>query len=299
VSFFRFASFVFKLRFKEDVDLGPFPSATIYRGLKGAVKELFCPKPKWRCERCLLLGTCFYSKAFGIPSFPPPLVINTPSSALQPDLGEEINFTLTLIGEWMEKFPHLFRSVLHLAEAGICERKGRFEILEVISLKGGEILYEREADTLSTDFSIFSLKDFRELPNNKIEGVVLSFLSPLLLRYQGRRARELTLRQMVRELLYRIKQLMDFYCGGGEIKEAKELLTLTEDIITEGDLLVFQELPPRHPNSTPFKGLKGKIRFRGDISPFLPFLRIGEFINLGEGASLGFGNYRLQIEGEE
>ena len=42
-------------------------------------------------------------------------------------------------------------------------------------------------------------------------------------------------------------------------------------------------------------GVKGKIRFIGNISLFLPLLYIGQFTHLGKHTTFGMGQYKLKI----
>jgi len=44
-------------------------------------------------------------------------------------------------------------------------------------------------------------------------------------------------------------------------------------------------------------GLRRKITFVGNLSPFMPYLRLGEQVNVGQGTSFGLGRIQLQTEG--
>ncbi|HAY22292.1 MAG TPA: hypothetical protein DCY27_09015 [Desulfobacterales bacterium] len=41
-------------------------------------------------------------------------------------------------------------------------------------------------------------------------------------------------------------------------------------------------------------GLKGAITFAGE-GPFMPYLRLGEQVNLGQGTTFGLGRYRTEF----
>jgi len=43
-------------------------------------------------------------------------------------------------------------------------------------------------------------------------------------------------------------------------------------------------------------GCIGSITFAGNLTQFMPFLLLGEKINVGKGTSFGLGKYRLQRE---
>jgi hypothetical protein len=41
-------------------------------------------------------------------------------------------------------------------------------------------------------------------------------------------------------------------------------------------------------------GLRGKITFTGDLLSFMPFLRLGTEVNVGQGTSFGLGRYEIK-----
>ncbi len=40
-------------------------------------------------------------------------------------------------------------------------------------------------------------------------------------------------------------------------------------------------------------GFVGRITFEGDLTPFLPYIRIGEAVHVGKATSFGLGRYRI------
>ncbi len=40
-------------------------------------------------------------------------------------------------------------------------------------------------------------------------------------------------------------------------------------------------------------GIIGQITFEGHLEPFLPFLKLGEYIHIGKNTSFGLGQYRM------
>ena len=50
--------------------------------------------------------------------------------------------------------------------------------------------------------------------------------------------------------------------------------------------------------SVPMGGFLGKIRFEGDLTPFLPFIYLGEYLHIGHHTAFGFGQYRIEREQE-
>ena len=40
-------------------------------------------------------------------------------------------------------------------------------------------------------------------------------------------------------------------------------------------------------------GFMGEITYKGDFEPFLPYIRLGEYVHVGKGSSFGLGRYRI------
>ncbi|NLC12169.1 MAG: CRISPR system precrRNA processing endoribonuclease RAMP protein Cas6, partial [Firmicutes bacterium] len=54
--------------------------------------------------------------------------------------------------------------------------------------------------------------------------------------------------------------------------------------------------------SAPSQGLRsvgfiGKVFYQGELTPYLPVLKMGEYLHLGEGSHLGQGALRLHFSG--
>ena len=42
-------------------------------------------------------------------------------------------------------------------------------------------------------------------------------------------------------------------------------------------------------------GVVGEMIFRGDLTQFLPYLRLGEILHIGKGTAYGLGRYSLTV----
>jgi hypothetical protein len=48
-----------------------------------------------------------------------------------------------------------------------------------------------------------------------------------------------------------------------------------------------------HHQTLPLHGLLGTLSFAGHLAPFLPLLRMGQYVHIGAGTAFGLGRYRL------
>lgn len=46
-------------------------------------------------------------------------------------------------------------------------------------------------------------------------------------------------------------------------------------------------------------GFVGEVMYRGELSDFLPLLKLGEKIHVGKGTGFGLGRYEIQTEHED
>ena len=46
--------------------------------------------------------------------------------------------------------------------------------------------------------------------------------------------------------------------------------------------------------SVPMGGFVGRIRFTGNLTPFLPFISLGVHLHIGHHTAFGYGQYRLR-----
>lgn len=105
----------------------------------------------------------------------------------------------------------------------------------------------------------------------------------------------LTYEHLIRNLLRRIRFLSYFHCGEDLYVDAHALIKAAESITPQSQLrwLKKDRYSYRAEKSVPMGGFIGKIRFEGDLKPFLPFICLGEYLHIGHHTAFGFGQYRI------
>ena len=42
----------------------------------------------------------------------------------------------------------------------------------------------------------------------------------------------------------------------------------------------------------------GEITYKGELTEFWPYIRLGEYVHVGKGSGFGLGKYRIENRGE-
>ena len=105
----------------------------------------------------------------------------------------------------------------------------------------------------------------------------------------------LTFESFMRELLRRLGDLSEAYCGGSRI-DFQLFSQQAAAVGTDKSVLCFKDWE-RYSQSQKFRmklgGLVGTLSLEGDIEPFIPYLRLGEWLHVGKNTTFGLGQYQL------
>ncbi|RMD54747.1 MAG: CRISPR system precrRNA processing endoribonuclease RAMP protein Cas6 [Nitrospirae bacterium] len=135
---------------------------------------------------------------------------------------------------------------------------------------------------------------WREILFSDPKEVTIRLLTPLRIKIAGHLSDDFTFFEFFRSLLNRLYLLTYFHCGNRFEREHRELLEMSKDIeILDKHLHWHDWIRYSNRQKTKMKmgGIKGEFRIRGEIKPFLPFLKIGEYIHVGKGTTMGLGRY--------
>ena len=249
---------------------------------------------------------------------PHPFVIDPPPErrrGYKP--GDEIQFSLTLIGRAIDYLPYFIYTFDELGKMGIGKGKARFELQDVSC--DGKTIYDSESKTLKPfnpsdilipHFSkggLVNLKGLsQDLPTEQSEVVesglsrspiAISFITPTRIIYDGHLTLDLEFHILIRNLLRRLSLLSYFHCGGdpsewdfkGIIEKAKKIRVKKRDLRWYD----WERYSGRQETRMKMGGFVGEITFEGDIDPFIPFIKAGEVLHVGKGTGFGLGKYRI------
>lgn len=300
-----------RLTARDPLELPAFAGSLVRGALGMALRQVSCTTGEPTCTGCPEIPVCPYGYGFETPLpadapdralgpfVPHPFVLSLDAPArLVP--GDPFAIDLALIGRGRFHLASFVEAVRWLARRGLSARRGRFGIERVddISPAGPRAILLPEQPVFlaePTDWTLASL--VQPAPG----AVTLRTLSPLRLLARGEPVGELDLALLLRALFRRIGALARYHCGFEPQVDYPRLLehARTQVRIVERRL-VWKELPrysARQKRRMVLGGLEGSLAFEGDLAPALPFLRLGELVQVGKGTSFGLGRYRLDGPG--
>ncbi len=318
--FLKFARFRFHLQVCTLMILPPYKGA-IFRGVFGAgLRRLVCVTRQRDCNGCLLRPTCLYVILFE-PQPPPgfadvgkfhqaprPYVLIPPLTARQSfHPGETLAFDLVLIGPAIEALPYFIQLFQDQGRRGLGRERGRYALLQVNQIRDGtlQLVFDSKTNTLFRWEMESGPACFPS--TEQVNTITLKFLSPLRLKVKGDLVTKLTFPLLWERLGQRVTRLADLYGDGAVTGYSgtaespwsiwfEELSAQAANVSNLQDNLHWydwERYSRRQEASMKFGGLVGTITFAGPLRPFLPYLRLGEQLHVGQGTTFGLGGYIL------
>ncbi len=256
-------------------------------GFGEALRNLACHLrwEKTACQGCNISTDCFYYRYFFTDRPHPYVMLPELDGKRVYNAGERILLEMVLIGEAAGHVDKFVTTVEEMGRTGIGSRRGRFRVRSVVA---------KDLVDVSTFFKEESVT---------VDHCSIELLTPLKIKEatSGLNYRNLSFETFFRLLIKRIINLNNLYCDGRSfdknlIEPGKQhLFTLARKIgaKTYTEWRDFKRFSSRQHKSMKIGGQLGIIVYNGDMSPFKPYLELGEIVGVGQHTTSGFGRYRL------
>ncbi|OHB43336.1 MAG: hypothetical protein A2Y11_05340, partial [Planctomycetes bacterium GWC2_39_26] len=126
--------------------------------------------------------------------------------------------------------------------------------------------------------------------------ITISIQTPLRLRFDGHITDKIEFHVLVRNLLRRISSLSYFHCNErmqvdfkGLIEKASEVKLIKSDT----NWFDWKRYSTRQEEWMSLGGVTGTVSYEGDLTEFIPLLKLGEYVHVGKGTSFGLGKYEI------
>lgn len=288
--------------------------ATLRGGLALLHKRSVCLHPHFtHCRDCPLLQRCVYPALFE-PAPPPdstalsthqdvPLgvILRLPS---QPQahytVGDTLTFGLVLVGAPVRHLSYLVAAVEHLGQSGLGPERVRFRLEQVLAHQPHQepqpvymagLMYRAQAAFTAQQLQSDPTVD----PTAPISTLTLHFLTPTRLKYAEKFIHDAPpFHVLIRTLLRRVSSLSYFHGGQRWETDYRGWIERAEAVTTSAAAVEWHDgsrYSTRTQRRMPLGGLVGTVTYSGDLTPFLPLLRLGELIHVGKNAVFGNGRF--------
>lgn len=316
---FRFARYRFTYTVQESLRM-PQHKGNVFRSRFGYIlRYIACIGSEQQCEKqCQFPERCVYSISFetpvpddspmlrGQPFAPHPFVLQPPRTGqLDYAPGDTFTCNITLIGDAINLLPWIVLTFLEMGKRriGLQGRRGQchLDTVESLSAHGHDqtqTIFTAATEMLTDEGTVLRLDDVMHTAPHNTDEIELAFLTPTSIKVNGKWTDNLTFEHLIRNLLRRIRFLSYFHCGEDLDIDAPALIAAAAAVSHHSRLnwLRKDRYSYRAEKSVPMGGFIGKVRFEGELEPFLPFIYLGEYLHIGHHTAFGFGQYRINCD---
>ena len=297
----KVSKFEFVLHTLNSFFLPEFKGST-FRGRFGhTLKQTICVMRGQRCESCPLQITCPYIYLFQTRSQRQedtvrPFVLEPPLTRKRFYLKNEVIYlNLILVEKAIEYLPYFVYCFQRMGQEGIGRERGKYYLEEVraFDVNGKkQSIFCGDQRELSNEFPRIELDHFRA---HFLPQITLHFLTPTAIKENGKILQQLPFPALIKAILRRYHRLR-YNHGDGQRETfeidweaAAQIGVVYQDLTRQ----YFRRYSNRQGRPVPVEGFVGKVVFRGNLTPFYPWLKIGEYLHVGKGATFGLGWYRV------
>ena len=312
------ARFGVSLRPESALYLPGYKGAAFRGGFGHVFKNIACPTHDTDCIHRRLGNACVYSEVFETPVpsestvmrkypyAPHPFVLTPPIDRRAHFTAEhELKLELLLVGRAINWLAYFICTLEELGRRGVGPSRSRYRLVRVESLHtlgfpgngSGTTVYEGEVrKVVGTPHVLEGSTFFEAVPEEP--AATLMFETPARIVSVEHLATQLPFPTLIRALLRRLALLTYFHCGQPVSPEnLRELIGAAESVQVRDSTLRWrdwQRYSTRQKIHMKLGGLVGSVRYEGNISTFIPFLRAGELTHVGKATSFGLGKYNLR-----
>jgi len=283
----------------------------LFRGGFGQYfREMVCVTRAPVCTGCPHLSSCPYSIVFETPVLPERFAVlrkypNAPHPfVLVPPLdartslpaGTVLELSVTLIGRGSEYLPHFIQVLEGMGRDG--RYGGRFRVVGVVSAVGeGRLVYDGTTRRFVGEAPLWE-----EEAAGPVRRMTVEFVTPLRMRTEGRYNSRPDFVEITQALLRRIHLLRELY-GDESPRDTgwtRELLRQADRVETkraEFRMYAWDRMSGRQGRRVQMDGVVGVLEAEGELTELARWWRLGEWVNVGSGTSMGLGRYRMRCEG--
>lgn len=312
---FPIARYRLEWRTRTPLRLPAYAGSTLRGAFGHALRQVSCMTRQKDCAACPLLTTCPYPAIFAPPppaqhrlqkfsAIPAPYLIEPPLDGERVlPTGERLGFRTVLTGRALRELPLIALAWQRALARGIGPGDGQAELEQIVlESEDHETVVFRPADGQITPHPqgiTLAEAGTTHIPKT----VTLEFHTPLRLQENGRALppARLTARTLLMALARRAHLVAEFHAGQMLIDDFRPLAHAAERI-QENRQLEWQDwtrYSSRQQQKMTLGGAVGEWQLSGELAPFMPLLKLGQWLHIGKETVFGLGAYTLHTTARE
>ena len=308
---FPLARYRFDWRVTRPLRLPDFAGSMLRGAFGHALRQLACMTKQKECDGCPLIVSCPYPAVFApVPpathalqkfsQIPVPYIIEPPEwGVTQLAEGDAFSFHLVLVGRAMKELPLIILAWRRALTRGVGPGDGTAELMRVVHCAD---MQETEIHSPETGTIAPHAQEMNVPASGTVPDIVsLEFSTPLRLQRNGNALppHKLDARTLLMALVRRVNLLSEFHGAGPMVEDFSGLLNSCSAVQDERNLQWrdWTRYSSRQQQAMALGGVVGQWHLSGDLGPFMPFLKLGQWLHVGKEAAFGLGKYRLAAEG--
>jgi len=281
---------------------------SVFRGGFGvAFKDTVCSQRHGKCKGCLLNDACPYRYVFettalgnvasGFGDVPRPFVLRPPLTKQEEFApGEQLTFALHLVGKGIDYLPYFVLVFRELGQRGLGQGRRPFDLDRVESVDyisdARREVYSRATGCISSELFVTTGEQLLTLLATKTPEHTLSFVTMTRLTSSEEICSKPLFLPLIRAVFRRISAMLAFHHGTELKLPFSDLLALAQGVELAEDNTAWvdwERYSSRQEARMQMGGLVGKATYRGDLTPFYPYLKAAELLHVGKGSVFGLG----------
>lgn len=223
--------------------------------------------------------------------FVPPEMSRTSTVVRQ---GRSLTFEFVLLGNAIQFAPALIHALENIQDYGLGADRYPFRLSQILHSEDQRIIWQKG------QFYPIGIRAVRipvcTLPD--VRGVSVKLLTPLQIRRGGQLLTQISFETLIRNITNRVLAVTERYTGWTDSGEIKKLQASAAGVQTIRENLRVKPLK-RYSNRTEekmdFSGLLGNMEYRGDLTPFVPWLAAAQRLHVGRHTTFGMGKIRVNF----
>jgi len=305
----------FTLQAETNVHLGTQAGSQFRGALWDHLQRIACiepsqqnnPKHSMNCPACFLLALEIPSARGHTP--PRPFVIRPPLAVRAEDdrqytVGESFKLGVNLFGYAVKLFPYVAQAIMQIGNSGVGYHRGRYAIQQIeavhpITGKRVDLLKNGKSEIPSQALTHDDI--CKTTRNWSSDSLNLRFLTPTQIYRQGKFDHRPQFAPIIARLLERLEAIHHHYTQTEVLldwSETYQSLVAQADTITislDNTRWIETKGGSRRANRLQdLSGFVGDVQFRGNITPFLPYLLWGQALHIGKNTPKGNGWYTIR-----